>query len=253
MMGQKPLDGKVALVTGASRGIGVSIAKDLAQEGARVVVNFRSNEKQAQKVLEELKEFSPQSFLSGFDVADAAAVDSAMEQIVKEAGRLDILVCNAGISRDALLPRSSSEHYEEVFKTNFFGTVNCVRAVSRTMMRNRYGRIVAIGSVVGQMGNKGQSAYSASKSALFGFCKSVAKELASRQITCNIVSPGFIETEMTQELANEVKQAYLESIPLQRFGRAEDVAKAVSFLASDAASYITGCNIEVNGGLYMAA
>jgi 3-oxoacyl-[acyl-carrier protein] reductase len=249
----KSLEGRVALVTGGSRGIGVGIARYLAEQGARIVLNYRSNEKQAQKVLEEIQKISPDSFLSAFDVSKPQEVDSAFEELLKKTDRLDILVCNAGISRDALLPRSASEHFEEVFRTNVFGTINCVRAASRTMMRNRYGRVICIGSVVGQMGNKGQSAYASSKSALFGFCKSVARELATRNITCNIVSPGFIETEMTQELANEVKQAYLESIPLQRFGRVEDVAGAVAFLASENAGYITGTNIEVNGGLYMSA
>ncbi|TVQ78496.1 MAG: beta-ketoacyl-ACP reductase [Bradymonadales bacterium] len=245
------LKDRVALVTGGSRGIGAAIARELAHAGAQVIVNYRSNEKLAQKVLDELREFSPKSSAMAFDIANPQEVDEAFKSLLERYHKLDVLVCNAGVSRDALLPRSTPEHFEEVFRTNFFGTVNSVRAASRSMMKNRYGRIICIGSVVGEMGNKGQSAYSASKSALFGFCKSVARELSSRQITCNVVSPGFIETEMTQELANEVKQAYLDSIPLGRFGLASDVARSVRFLASEEAGYITGSNLSVNGGLWM--
>jgi len=246
------LDGRVALVTGASRGIGAAIALRLAKAGAQVILNYRSNESLAQKVLSQVKEFSPKSEAVAFDVSSAEAVNNAFKQLIETHGSIDIVVSNAGLARDALLPRASAEHFEEVFQTNLFGTVNVVRAASRPMMKNRFGRIICIGSVVGEMGNKGQSAYSSSKSALVGFCKSVARELASRQITCNLVNPGFIETEMTQELANEVKEAYLTGIPLARFGRAEEVASAVQFLASDEAAYITGAHLDVNGGLLMA-
>jgi 3-oxoacyl-[acyl-carrier protein] reductase len=245
------LNDKVALVTGASRGIGAAIAKRLAKAGATVVINFKSNQKQAEDVLKEVQRDSPKSMISGFDISDASAVDSAIDAIHSQLGGLHIAVCNAGLARDALLPRSSPEHFDEVIRTNLLGTINVVRSVSRLMMKNRYGRIICMGSVVGEMGNKGQSAYAASKSALFGFSKSVAKELASRNVTCNVVCPGFIETEMTGELSDQVKAAYLQNIPLSRFGTPEEVAACVHYLASEEASYISGTKIDINGGLLM--
>lgn len=245
------LSGKTALVTGASRGIGASIAKRLAKAGARVLVNYRSNDKAAEKLLSEVKEISPESQLLKFDVADPQACDEALTKALEEFETIPLLVCNAGISRDQLFPRSSFEHFDEVMKTNFFGAMNPARLLSRTMMRNRYGRIVLVSSVVGQTGNKGQSAYAASKSALSGFGKSIAKELGSRNITCNIVAPGFIETEMTGELSEEVQEQYKSIVPVQRFGTADEVASAVQFLLSDEAGYITGCSLDVNGGMSM--
>ena len=245
------LDDKVALVTGASRGIGASIAKRLAKAGATVIIDFKSNQKQAEDVLKEVQKDSPKSQVLGFDISEAAAVDAAVEKIQAEFGSIHIAVCNAGLARDALLPRSTPEHFDEVIRTNLLGTINVVRGVSRAMMKNRYGRIICMGSVVGEMGNKGQSAYAASKSALFGFSKSVAKELASRNVTCNVVCPGFIETEMTGELSDQVKAAYLQNIPLNRFGSAEEVAACVHYLASEEASYISGTKIDINGGLLM--
>ncbi|PIR22290.1 MAG: beta-ketoacyl-ACP reductase [Deltaproteobacteria bacterium CG11_big_fil_rev_8_21_14_0_20_45_16] len=245
------LDGKVALVTGASRGIGASVALGLARAGATLVINYQSNKEKAQKVLEQVKEFSRESFLCAFDVGNAEEVEKSVQEIVGKKERIDILVCNAGIARDSLIPRSSPEHFEEVFRTNLMGTINPVRSVSRSMMKNRYGRILCMSSVVGEMGNKGQSAYAASKSALFGFCKSVARELASRNVTCNVIAPGFIETEMTGELPEEAKKAYLEGIPLQRFGSGQEIASAVQFLVSEEAGYITGATLDVNGGLLM--
>lgn len=241
------LDGKVALVTGGTRGIGKAISLKLAEAGARVLVNYRSNREAAEKALSEIKERSSKSKLISFDISDFQAT----EQAISEEPQIDILVANAAISRDALIPRSSMEHFQEVLHTNLLGNINLVRILARPMMRQRYGRICCISSVVGEMGNKGQSAYAASKSGLFGFAKSVARELASRNVTCNVVAPGFIETEMTGELPEEVRKQYLEQIPVGRFGAVEDVASSVCFLVSDQASYITGATLDVNGGMLM--
>lgn len=244
------LQGETALVTGASRGIGASIARRLAKAGAKVLLNYRSNESLAEKVLAEIKADSPESELLAFDVADAKNCEEVLTEAQKR-HEISILVCNAGIARDQLLPRSSAEHFEEVLKTNLLGAIHPVRVLSRSMMRNRKGRIVLMSSVVGQMGNKGQSAYAASKSGLAGFCKSVAKELGSRNVTCNLIAPGFIETEMTGDLPQEVQDFYRANIPLQRFGSPEEVASTVHFLVSREAGYITGSCVDVNGGLLM--
>jgi 3-oxoacyl-[acyl-carrier protein] reductase len=245
------LKNQVALVTGASRGIGASIAKRLASAGATVVINYKSNEEAAQKVLNEIKSISPKSKLMKFDISKADEVDAAFAEMTQEFEGVQIVVANAGISRDSLLPRSTSEQFLEVLETNLLGTINVVRAASRPMMKGRYGRIICISSVVGESGNKGQSAYAASKSALFGFAKSVALELGSRSITCNVICPGFIETEMTQTLNEEVTKAYFEKIPVGRFGLADEVASAVQFLASKEAAYITGATLDINGGMLM--
>jgi 3-oxoacyl-[acyl-carrier protein] reductase len=245
------LHGRNALVTGASRGIGAAIALRLAQAGAKVWINYQSNQDAALAVLEKVKVFSPQSQIIPFNVADSAAVDAAMDQIIATDSKLDILVANAGIARDALLPRSSAEHFEEVIRTNLLGSIFCVRSASKSMMKNRYGRIVCISSVVGEMGNKGQSAYAASKSGIFGFAKSVSKELGSRNVTCNVVAPGFIETEMTSSLPEEVQKFYLENIAVKRLGSADEVASAVHFLCAEESGYISGATLDVNGGLLM--
>jgi 3-oxoacyl-[acyl-carrier protein] reductase len=245
------LVGQTALVTGASRGIGAAIAKRLAEAGATVILNYKTNQEAAEKVLTQIKNISPLSELSQFDIAKAEEVDAAIDGLTKKFESIPILVCNAGISRDALLPRSTDEHFLEVLQTNLVGTMRMVRALSRSMMRNRYGRIICLSSIVGETGNKGQSAYAASKSALFGFAKSVALELASRGITCNLVAPGFIETEMTQQLDETVQKTYFDRIPSARFGTAEEVAACVQFLASKEAGYITGATIDINGGLLM--
>lgn len=245
------LKDQVALVTGASRGIGAAIARQFANAGATVIINYKSNEEAAQKVLQEIKAVSPKSMLLKFDIANSEEVDAAFEKIAKEFSALHIVVANAGVSRDALLPRSSAEQFREVIETNLLGTINVVRAASRPMMKNRYGRIICISSVVGESGNKGQSAYAASKSGLLGFAKSVALELGSRSVTCNVVCPGFIETEMTHALGEAVANAYLEKIPAGRLGKAEEVATAVQFLASKEAGYITGATLDINGGMLM--
>jgi len=241
------LTDKVALVTGGSRGIGAAICKRLAEAGATVLLNYKSNEDSAKAVLSEIQKVSPRSELVKFDIANGAEVEAAL----KKFENIHIAVCNAGIARDALLPRSSAEHFQEVLNTNLMGSIHVVRVLSRSMMKNRYGRIVCLGSVVGETGNKGQSAYAASKSGLFGFVKSVAQELGSRNVTCNIVCPGFIETEMTQGLDGQVREAYVQKIPVGRLGTADEVAAGVHFLVSQEAGYITGATLDINGGLVM--
>ena len=245
------LNDRVALVTGGSRGIGAAIARKLAEAGATVVVNYRGNKEAADKVVDEIKTISHKSEAMQFDVSKVGEVEAAIQDITNRLGGIHILVCSAGISKDGLLPRMKNEDFQAVLDTNLIGTFNAVRVVSRPMMKQRYGRIVCLGSVVGESGNKGQSAYAASKSALFGFSKSVALELASRNVTCNVVAPGFIETEMTHELDEGVKQAYFEKIPVGRFGKAQEVASCIQFLSSEEAGYITGATIDINGGLLM--
>ncbi len=248
---EQKLKGQIALVTGGSRGIGAAISLRLAKAGAIVLINYRSNREAAVKVLEEIKKYSPDSELIAFDIANAKETELAVDTLLSKWEKIGILVCNAGISREALVPRANEAHFREVIDTNLIGNMNLVRILSRPMMKNRYGRIVCIGSVVGETGNKGQSAYAASKSALFGFAKSVALELGSRQVTCNIICPGFIETEMTHELSEDIKNVYKSKIPLERFGTADEVAGCVEFLVSPEAAYITGATIDINGGLLM--
>ncbi|RMG61419.1 MAG: 3-oxoacyl-[acyl-carrier-protein] reductase [Deltaproteobacteria bacterium] len=245
------LEGKIALVTGGSRGIGRAVCRLLASEGAFVFVNYSSSEDAARETLEEVKGSGGDGEIVRFNVADEAEVRDAVEKIVKEKGRLDILVNNAGIAIDNLIVRLKGDDFDRVVSVNLKGVFNCSRAVARQMMKQKYGRIINVTSVVGEMGNAGQSVYSASKAGIIGFTKSLAKELASRGVTVNAVSPGFIETDMTASLPEKVREEYLASIPLGRFGEPEDVARAVLFLASDGASYITGEVIRVNGGLYM--
>ena len=245
------LSGKVALVTGGSRGIGAEICKRLAAAGATVIINYKSNQEAAEKVLQEVQKFSPQSMLCCFDVAKVSEIEAALEGLLKKFESIPIVVCNDGISRDSLLPRSSAQHFQEVIETNLMGSIHVVRLLSRSMMKARYGRIVCIGSITGEIGNKGQSAYAASKSGLFGFVKSVAQELGSRSVTCNILCPGFIETEMTGALDGALKDAYFQKIPVGRFGKAEEIASGVHFLVSEEAGYITGATLDINGGLVM--
>ena len=244
-------DGKGALVTGGSRGIGRAIAEALSIRGARVTLTGRSKER-AQQAASDLSTASRVP-LEGIamDVMVPDSVNRAVEELLKRAGRLDILVNNAGIARDNLLMRMKNEDWNEVISTNVGGLFYCSRAALRPMIRQRGGRIINMSSVVGLMGNAGQSNYAASKAAILGFTKALAREVASRQITVNAIAPGFINTNMTSELPEESRLALSESIPLRRIGQPEEVADAVVFLASENASYITGQVLQVNGGLYM--
>ena len=245
------LDGKTALVTGASRGIGRAIALCLAAEGARVAINYAGNVKAAEEVKASVEAAGGTAILCQADIADSAAVEAMVANVVKEFGTIDILVNNAGITRDTLLMRMKDEDFAKVLDTNLKGVFYCTKAVAKLMMKKRSGRIVNMASVVGLVGNAGQTNYAAAKAGVIGFSKSAAKELASRGITVNVVAPGFIGTDMTAGLPESVKEKMLTDIPLGRMGEAEDVANAVLFLASDQASYITGQVVNVDGGMVM--
>ncbi len=244
------LEGQIALVTGASRGIGRAIALKLGQLGAYVVINYRTDEQAAKETLGCLAD-QGRGEICGFDVSNDSQVEVGVKKIVDHHGKIDILVNNAGLTSDSLLIRMKGEEWEQVIGTNLKGTALCTKAVSRLMIRQRYGRIINLSSVVGQMGNVGQSTYAASKAGVIGFTKAMARELAPRGITVNAVAPGLIETEMTAHLSVKLKEEFLHSIPLGRYGRCEDVAESVAFLAGAGAAYITGQVLNVNGGLYM--
>jgi 3-oxoacyl-[acyl-carrier protein] reductase len=243
------LAGKVALVTGASRGIGRAIATRLAAQGATVIAAARGDH--ADACADELRAAGHQVDALTLDVTDAAAVEAAPGDVAKRYGRLDILVSNAGITRDQLLMRMKREDWDAVMATNLTATFLLAQAAMRPMLKQRGGRIIAVGSVVGQMGNAGQTNYAASKAGLIGFAKALAREVASRAITVNVVAPGMIDTDMTKAIHADAKVDLAAQIPLGRLGAAEDIAAAVCFLASDEASYITGHVLAVNGGMYM--
>jgi 3-oxoacyl-[acyl-carrier protein] reductase len=245
------LEGKDALVTGASRGIGRAVAFHLATAGAFVYVNYSTSEAEADKTVALIEEQGGRAEKVKCDVASPDDVEGAIKRILDAKGKIDILVNNAGISRDTLLMRVKEEDYHAVFDINVKGVLICTRAVIKSMIKNRSGRVVNISSVVGEMGNAGQSVYSASKAGIIGFTKSIAREVAPRGITVNVVSPGFIVTDMTDGLPDSQKEAYLKDIPLGRFGDPEDVARMVLFLCTDHSSYITGQVFRVNGGMYM--
>jgi 3-oxoacyl-[acyl-carrier protein] reductase len=245
------LDGKVAIVTGASRGIGRAIAVKLASENARVFVNYNKNEQAALTVREEIVNKGGAADLLGFDVASPEDVTQAVKKVLDEAGRIDILVNNAGRTRDNLFVFMKESDWDDVLDTNLKGTYLMTKAVIRPMFKAKWGRIVTIASVAGQYGNPGQANYSASKAGIIGFTKAVARELAERGITANAVSPGLIDTDMTQKLPEKAREAIISQIPIGRLGTAEEVADAVSFLVSEWADYITGQVIAVNGGLFM--
>ena len=242
------LTSRVALVTGASRGIGRATALALARQGAVVIAAARGEN--ARPVADEIAAAGGTAHPLTLDVTDGASVEAGLAGVLEQHGRLDILVSNAGITRDQLLLRMKREDWDAVLATNLTATFTICQAVLRPMIKQRAGRIIAISSVVGQMGNAGQANYAASKAGLIGFCKSMAREVASRGITVNVVAPGLIETDMTKALTGTSREDWAEKIPLGRLGRPEDVAHAVCFLASDEASYITGHVLAVNGGMY---
>lgn len=245
------LRGQVALVTGASRGIGRAVAACLARAGARVVVNFLRNQEAAEATLRLIHDAGGEAELLQFDVADADSVQAAVSGLVDRLGRCDILVNNAGITVDTLLLRLKDTDWDQVMAVNLRGTFNCTKAALRSMVRARYGRIVNMASVIGSMGNAGQAAYAAAKAGIMGFTKATAREVAGRNITVNAVAPGFIDTEMVAGLPEATRKGYLELIPVGRLGTADEVADVVAFLARPECGYITGQVIGVNGGLYM--
>ncbi|MEE8135775.1 MAG: 3-oxoacyl-[acyl-carrier-protein] reductase [Thermodesulfobacteriota bacterium] len=244
------LKDKVALVTGGSRGIGKSIAKRLASEGAIVVINYMQNDSAANETKKEIEDAGGQATISKFDVSDFDTVHQEIDKIIEKFGGLHILINNAGITQDTLLMRMKEDDWDSVISINLKGTFNCTRAVTRNMFKQREGRIINLTSVVGEMGNAGQTNYAASKAGVIGFTKACAREMAPRGITVNAVSPGFIKTDITDQLPEDIKKDYISKIPLNRFGTTEDVAGAVAFLTSDDASYITGEVFRVNGGIY---
>jgi 3-oxoacyl-[acyl-carrier protein] reductase len=245
------LDGKVALVTGASRGIGRAIALKLAAEGAKVAINYAGNTAKAEEVKAEIEKNGGQAILVQADVADSAAVEAMVNATVEAFGQIDILVNNAGITRDGLMMRMKDEDFDPVINTTLQGVFSGTNHVSKLVMKKRSGRIINMASVVGLMGNAGQTNYAAAKAGVIGFSKSAAKELAARGITVNMVAPGFIDTDMTAAMTDKAKEMTLTGIPLNRMGTPEDVANAVAFLVSDNASYITGQVINVDGGMVM--
>lgn len=245
------LTGKVAVVTGASRGIGREIAKTLASEGALVVVNYNGSREKAKEAVAEIEEAGGKAEAAQCDVSDFEKAGELMEYVVKTYGRVDILVNNAGITKDGLLMRMSEEDFDSVVRTNLKGAFNCMRHVARQMIRQKSGRIINISSVSGVLGNAGQVNYAASKAGIIGMTKSAARELASRGITVNAIAPGFINTEMTRVLSDAVKEGAAAQIPMKVFGETKDVAEAAAFLASDKARYITGQVLCVDGGMAM--
>ena len=242
---------RVALVTGAVRGIGRAIALTLAQPGLTLYLNDVVLGEEAEKTKEEVAAQGADARLLQFNVADTEETQAGIDRIIKESGRLDVLVNNAGITRDNLVVRMKEADWDQVLEVNLKGAYNCIRAAAKPMIKQRGGRIINISSVVGVMGNAGQANYVASKAGLIGLTKAVARELASRNITVNAVAPGFIETEMTAALPEKVRAEMLAQIPLNRFGTPEEVAQAVVFLAGDAAAYLTGQVLHVNGGMLM--
>lgn len=245
------LEGKVALVTGGSRGIGRAICLRLASLGALVYVNYVSRPEGAEETKKSIEEASGKAEVIGFDIGNGEQVQEAIKKIISEAGSLDILVNNAGITRDGLIARMKENDWDAVLDTNLKGSFLCAKAASKNMMKKRWGRIINITSVIGFSGNSGQANYASAKAGLVGLAKSLAREYASRGITVNCVAPGYILTDMTDGLHEDVKAKILSEIPMADFGSADDIAGAVGFLASDDAKYVTGQTIHVNGGMYM--
>ena len=242
---------QVAVVTGASRGIGRAIALSLAEAGAYVVLNYRGNQMAADASLAAIVKGCGRGEVSQFDVANESEIEQAVKKIIDGHNKIDILVNNAGVTADNLLMRISPADWDQVVGTNLKGTILCTKIISRHMIRQRSGRILNISSVAGQMGNAGQSLYAAAKAGVIGFTKTIARELASRNVTANVIAPGFIETEMTAKLSDQQREKFLQLIPLGRFGTCQEVGDMVVFLAGEKAGYITGQVFGINGGLYM--
>ncbi len=245
------LNGKIAVVTGGSRGIGRAVCLALAARGARVAVNYVSRPDAADETVAAIAAAGGAAFTVQFDIGNAAQVEDAFKKILADCGRVDILVNNAGITRDNLLLKLKESDWDQVMDTNLKGAFNCIKAVYRPMMKQRAGRIINITSVIGFAGNAGQANYAAAKAGLMGLTKSAAKELASRGVTVNAVAPGYIVTDMTGELSDELKTKILAEIPMGLLGEPDDVAGAVAYLASDEARYVTGQVLHVNGGMFM--
>ncbi|WML49304.1 3-oxoacyl-[acyl-carrier-protein] reductase [Neobacillus sp. PS3-34] len=245
------LDGKAVLVTGASRGIGREIALELARQGANIAVNFSGSEAKANETVDEIKAMGRDAFAVKCDVSDSESVSAMVKETIDRFGKLDVLVNNAGITRDNLLMRMKEEEWDDVININLKGVFLCTKAVTRQMMKQRNGRIINIASIVGVSGNPGQANYVAAKAGVIGLTKTTAKELASRHITVNAIAPGFITTDMTEKLTEEVKTEMLKMIPLARFGEPKDIAKVTAFLASDDSSYMTGQTLHIDGGMVM--
>ena len=243
------LQGKCALVTGGSRGIGRAVCLELARQGARVAVNYAGNAAAAEETVEACRALGAEAFAIQADVAGAAESEAMVKEVLARFGRLDILVNNAGVTRDGLMLTMKEADWDAVLDTNLKGAFHCMKAVYRPMMKQKYGRIVNLSSIVGLRGNAGQANYAASKAGLIGLTKSLAKELAARNVTVNAVAPGFIDTDMTAALPEKAREALLASIPMGRLGQAEDVARAVAFFAGDDSAYVTGQVLCVDGGM----
>lgn len=245
------LSGKTALVTGAGRGIGAAIAKKLADKGATVIINYSGNDKAAQDTLDDIAADGNKAEIYKCNVADYEEVEQMIQYVVQKYKKIDILINNAGITRDGLIMRMSEKDFDDVIDVNLKGTFNCIRHVARQMIKQRCGRIVNMSSVVGIAGNAGQVNYAASKAGVIGITKSAAKELAARGITVNAIAPGYIDTDMTRVLSDDIKDGIVSQIPLKRMGQVSDIADAAAFLVSDRASYITGQVLSVDGGMNM--
>lgn len=245
------LEGKIAVVTGASRGIGRAVAQRLASEGATVIINYNGSKEKAEETLREIEETGGRGAIEQCDVSDFEQCREFIQKVIKEYGALDILVNNAGVTKDGLIMGMSEEDFDRVIDTNLKGAFHTIRFAVRQMLKQKSGRIINMASVVGVSGNAGQANYAASKAGVIGLTKAAAKEVASRGITVNAIAPGFIETDMTASLPESVKEASLAQIPLGCFGKAEQVAAAVAFLASEDAAYITGQVLHVDGGMVM--